>query len=338
MSSTASFLTDSLVDVMLIRPLAAEGFRARCRGFQWHRPWLRSRPVTPTRLGGDGSPPTYRSGRGRDHAAPAASGLFDSAEFSHQRRRWRRRAAQAGRARAAGARAARCRTARRRWIRLARWLRERSARIGIIMVTAASDTVDRVVGLETGADDYIAKPFEPRELLARVKSVLRRATGGGVTAGSARAHGPPRARSGEARAGRSGRRQRGNADGERVRPARSVRREPQPAAAARLAAGGRPRTARWRRSTAPSTCASPGCAAKSSSIRRTPRPSAPCAASAICSCRRPSKKGTTNRKRVDRASWANLRPIHTETRRPWDAVTDVLIQFPQSFRHRSKHP
>jgi CheY-like chemotaxis protein len=41
------------------------------------------------------------------------------------------------------------------------------------MVTVASDTVDRVVGLETGADDYIPKPFEPRELLARVKSVLR---------------------------------------------------------------------------------------------------------------------------------------------------------------------
>jgi DNA-binding response OmpR family regulator len=60
---------------------------------------------------------------------------------------------------------------------LARWLREKSLRIGIIMVTVASDTVDRVVGLETGADDYIAKPFEPRELLARVKSVLRRATG-----------------------------------------------------------------------------------------------------------------------------------------------------------------
>jgi two-component system phosphate regulon response regulator OmpR len=58
---------------------------------------------------------------------------------------------------------------------LARWLRERSGRIGIIMVTAAADTVDRVLGLETGADDYIAKPFEPRELLARVKSVLRRA-------------------------------------------------------------------------------------------------------------------------------------------------------------------
>jgi DNA-binding response OmpR family regulator len=66
---------------------------------------------------------------------------------------------------------------------LARWLREKSGRIGIVMVTAASDTVDRVVGLETGADDYIAKPFEPRELLARVKSVLRRATGAAVTAG-----------------------------------------------------------------------------------------------------------------------------------------------------------
>ncbi len=60
---------------------------------------------------------------------------------------------------------------------LARWLRERSGRVGIIMVTAAVDTVDRVVGLESGADDYIAKPFEPRELLARVKSVLRRAAG-----------------------------------------------------------------------------------------------------------------------------------------------------------------
>jgi class 3 adenylate cyclase len=57
---------------------------------------------------------------------------------------------------------------------LARWLRERSGRIGIIMVTSAADTVDRVVGLETGADDYVTKPFEPRELLARVRSVLRR--------------------------------------------------------------------------------------------------------------------------------------------------------------------
>src|SRR6266478_8501601 len=60
---------------------------------------------------------------------------------------------------------------------LARWLREKISRVGIIMVTSAGDTVDRVVGLETGADDYVTKPFEPRELLARVKSVLRRAAG-----------------------------------------------------------------------------------------------------------------------------------------------------------------
>jgi len=66
---------------------------------------------------------------------------------------------------------------------LARWLREKSGRIGIIMVTVASDTVDRVVGLETGADDYIPKPFEPRELLARVKSVLRRVTSSAPTTG-----------------------------------------------------------------------------------------------------------------------------------------------------------
>jgi len=57
---------------------------------------------------------------------------------------------------------------------LARWLRGRSARVGIIMLTAASDTIDRVLGLESGADDYISKPFEPRELLARIRAVLRR--------------------------------------------------------------------------------------------------------------------------------------------------------------------
>ena len=48
--------------------------------------------------------------------------------------------------------------------------------VGIIMVTAMGQTVDRIVGLEMGADDYIAKPFELREVLARVKSVLRRMT------------------------------------------------------------------------------------------------------------------------------------------------------------------
>ena len=58
---------------------------------------------------------------------------------------------------------------------LARWLRSRSARVGILMLTAAGDMIDRVVGLESGADDYVAKPFEPRELVARVKALLRRA-------------------------------------------------------------------------------------------------------------------------------------------------------------------
>ena len=60
---------------------------------------------------------------------------------------------------------------------LARFLRERSRKLGIIMVTASGDTIDQVVGLETGADDYIAKPYEPRALLARVKAVLRRSGG-----------------------------------------------------------------------------------------------------------------------------------------------------------------
>lgn len=56
---------------------------------------------------------------------------------------------------------------------LARWLRGHS-RVGIIFATAADQAVDRIVGLELGADDYITKPYELRELLARVRSVLRR--------------------------------------------------------------------------------------------------------------------------------------------------------------------
>ena len=77
----------------------------------------------------------------------------------------------------ADARDARRRTPRRGRLCAGALAARASGRIGIIMVTAATDTVDRVVGLETGADDYIAKPFDPRELLARVKSVLRRSSG-----------------------------------------------------------------------------------------------------------------------------------------------------------------
>ena len=64
---------------------------------------------------------------------------------------------------------------------LARWLRA-THEVGIIMVTGAGEVVDRVVGLEVGADDYLAKPFDPRELRARLKSVLRRTRGQGGAA------------------------------------------------------------------------------------------------------------------------------------------------------------
>jgi DNA-binding response OmpR family regulator len=56
---------------------------------------------------------------------------------------------------------------------LGRWLRQQ-APIGIIYATAAGSPIDRIVGLELGADDYVVKPYELRELLARVRSVLRR--------------------------------------------------------------------------------------------------------------------------------------------------------------------
>ena len=57
---------------------------------------------------------------------------------------------------------------------LARWLREAHPRVGLVMLTTASESVDRIVGLELGADDYLPKPFNPRELLARIHAVLRR--------------------------------------------------------------------------------------------------------------------------------------------------------------------
>ena len=60
---------------------------------------------------------------------------------------------------------------------LCRWVRghQRLAQMPIIMLTASSDETDRVIGLELGADDYLGKPFSPRELLARIKALLRRA-------------------------------------------------------------------------------------------------------------------------------------------------------------------
>jgi DNA-binding response OmpR family regulator len=70
---------------------------------------------------------------------------------------------------------------------LARHLRERYAKIAIVMLTSAGTVVDRIVGLEMGADDYVPKPFDPRELAARVKSVLRRtSTSGRAELGASR--------------------------------------------------------------------------------------------------------------------------------------------------------
>jgi two-component system phosphate regulon response regulator OmpR len=57
---------------------------------------------------------------------------------------------------------------------LARWLREVHPRIGLLMLSTAGEAIDRIVGIELGADDYLPKPFETRELLARVRALLRR--------------------------------------------------------------------------------------------------------------------------------------------------------------------
>src|ERR1700721_457162 len=63
---------------------------------------------------------------------------------------------------------------------LARKLREESA-IPVIMLTGVRDEADRIMGLELGADDYLTKPFSPRELLARIRTVLRRTKGSALT-------------------------------------------------------------------------------------------------------------------------------------------------------------
>src|SRR5919204_6229172 len=65
---------------------------------------------------------------------------------------------------------------------LARALRQETPNVGIIILTGRGEIVDRIIGLEMGADDYLPKPFHLRELLARVKSVLRRASAHGIEA------------------------------------------------------------------------------------------------------------------------------------------------------------
>lgn len=69
-------------------------------------------------------------------------------------------------------------------LKLCRELRSKSA-VPIIMLTAMGEDTDRIIGLEMGADDYVAKPFNPRELLARIKAVLRRSSMAGDSIGQA---------------------------------------------------------------------------------------------------------------------------------------------------------
>ncbi|NDZ14063.1 DNA-binding response regulator [Variovorax sp. WS11] len=59
------------------------------------------------------------------------------------------------------------------------------AKVSVLMLTAKGDPMDRIIGLEIGADDYLPKPFEPRELLARIRAVLRRRSEGGSEAAPA---------------------------------------------------------------------------------------------------------------------------------------------------------
>src|SRR5213080_3468887 len=66
-------------------------------------------------------------------------------------------------------------------LELCRWIRSRSD-LPVIMLTALGEEADRVVGLELGADDYVTKPFSPREVTARIKAILRRCSTGVVAA------------------------------------------------------------------------------------------------------------------------------------------------------------
>ncbi|MEW6524231.1 MAG: response regulator transcription factor [Bacillota bacterium] len=75
-------------------------------------------------------------------------------------------------------------------LEVCRRLRLQGIATPIIMLTARGEEIDRVLGLELGADDYMAKPFSPRELVARVRSVLRRTNGAVVASGQILRFGP----------------------------------------------------------------------------------------------------------------------------------------------------
>ena len=153
------------------------------------------------------------------------------------------------------------------------------SRVPILMLTAKGDETDRVVGLELGADDYIAKPFGPRELVARLRAVLAPGQPGGavrdgrvvneisidVTGHKVRS-----------------RRTRGRAHRHRVRHLARPRspRGPRSRCATRCSARRGAATSRW--ATARSTCTSRTCARSSATTRAPRRRSRRCAASATC--------------------------------------------------------
>ena len=116
-------------------------------------------------------------------------------------------------------------------LELCRWIRARSE-LPVIMLTARGEEADRIVGLELGADDYVTKPFSPRELAARVRTVLRRA----APAGRSR-RASPSATSRSTRETREVRKAGRGAppDREGVRPALVPRRPPAPGVLARPA-------------------------------------------------------------------------------------------------------
>ena len=153
-------------------------------------------------------------------------------------------------------------------IDVCRELRKRS-QVPIIMVTAKSAEIDTVVGLEVGADDYVTKPYRIRELVARMRAVMRRtsAEGGAGSELSAGSITGRRCRARPRRASGDDRRRRGVAPLEGVRTAAPAPRQRRSGAAAgdldRPGLGERLRSATRR----PSTCTSSGCAPRSSRTR-----------------------------------------------------------------------
>ena len=145
---------------------------------------------------------------------------------------------------------------------LCRWIRARSE-LPVIMLTALGEEADRLAGLELGADDYLTKPFSPRELVARVKAVLRRPSAPSAAAERIEV-GDLVDRRRQAR-GAQGRRA-AAADDARVRPALVPRQQPEPRVLATRADGPASGATPPRSTPAPSPCTSAGCARRSRTI------------------------------------------------------------------------